>query len=782
MAFDTTMDLYASRASVLLIRLGAMLRWGGLAIFLLAAVPDVSLAQTATVRGFVVDVNDGEALQGVNIVLENDDGIVTGTATNTDGFYTLPQFPIGTYYFRASFIGYQSYRDTLTFAPGQIISLSVELEPEASELDELIVESERSTGTARLTAGQQSVTSAEIELVPAPDVSGDLANYLATLPGVVTTGDRGGQIFIRGGEPTQNLVRLDGMVVYQPFHILGFYSAFPSDVLTRAEVYAGGYGSKYGGRISSVIEVSTRNGNKRAYNGGVSLAPFISSARLEGPIVDDKVSFLVSVRQSVIEQVAEQYVDEPLPFDFGDTFAKVHAKFTDTSQLSVTSLSTHDRGTVLSELAASTTPDGVNLPVNPDEVAWRNRATGLRWLVLPKEHPILVELLVNGSQLETEQGNPEDPNRESSVGRIHGGVNVTYYSPRIDWNWGFFAQTLEIESKLGGLWQNVETRKEYLTEVGIYLEPEIELTSSLKLRPGLRMQSFQTKGTPFLEPRFRFIWEEGAHMVSGAFGVYHQEIVGLSDRRDATSVFTAWAPLPLGDLPKATHFILGYRVSPNDWFEFAIEGFAKRLKNLFISEWTAFPRFTTRLQPADGNVVGLDTRIEIRLPNFYGYINYGLSSVEYEAQQSSLLLWYGTETLKFRPSHDRRHQVNALASTSLKGFDFSVRWQFGSGLPYNRALGFDGFLLMNGDVDVAAVQGTRRVIYERPFNGELPTYHRLDVSVERTFSLERASMTVQASAINTYDRNNLFFLDVFTLRRVNQLPFVPTLGIKLEFE
>lgn len=745
--------------------------------------PGTSWAQTATVRGFVVDSNDGEPLQGVNVVLENDDGIVTGTATNTDGFYTLPQFPVGTYYFRASFIGYVSYRDTLTFEPGQILSLSLELEAESSTLDELIVETERTTGTARLTAGQQSVTSAEIELVPAPDVSGDLANYLATLPGVVTTGDRGGQIFIRGGEPTQNMVMLDGMLVYQPFHILGFYSAFPSDVLTRAEVYAGGYGSKYGGRISSVIDVSTRNGNKRAYNGAVSLAPFISSARLEGPIVEDKISFLLSYRQSVIEQVAEQYINEPLPFDFGDTFAKVHARFTDASQLSFTTLATHDRGTIQSEVAASTQDplqdEGLRAT---DEVGWQNRASGLRWLVLPKEYPILVEVLVNGSQLETEQGDPDDPNRESSVGRIHGGVNVTYYSPRIDWNWGFFAQTVEIESKLGGLWQNVETRKEYLTEVGIYLEPEVELTPTLKLRPGLRVQSFQTKGVPFLEPRFRFIWEKGDHLISGAFGVYHQEIVGLSDRRDATSVFTAWAPLPLGDLPSATHVILGYRVTPTNWLEFAVEGYVKQLRNLFISEWTAFPRFTTRLQPADGDVIGIDTRLEIRLRNFYGYINYGLSSVEYEAQQASLLLWYGTETLTFRPAHDRRHQVNALASTSVKGFNLSVRWQFGSGLPYNRALGFDGFLLMNGPVDVAQTQGAQRVIYERPFNGELPTYHRLDVSVDRTFTLDRASLTLQASAINTYDRNNLFFLDVFTLRRVDQLPFIPTLGIKLEFE
>ena len=103
-------------------------------------------------------------------------------------------------------------------------------------------------------------------------------------------------------------------------------------------------------------------------------------------------------------------------------------------------------------------------------------------------------------------------------------------------------------------------------------------------------------------------------------------------------------------------------------------------------------------------------------------------------------------------------------------------------MPFNRALGFDGFLLMDGSVDVFEDQGDRRVIYERPFNGVLPTYHRLDLSVGRTFRLGRGAATVQGSLINAYDRANIFYLDVFTLQRADQLPLIPSFGIKIEVD
>lgn len=752
--------------------------WCG--VLILSAVPD-GRAQSARLNGFVTDQSDGQPLESANVVLHSQGQVVRGTTTNQDGLYLLPGLNPGRYIFQVSFIGYQTHTDTLDLALAEVRTLNVALVPEQAQLGEVLVETERTEGVALVTAGQQTIRPTDLDRVPAPDLSGDLTSYLTTLPGVVTTGDQGGQLFIRGGEPSQNLVLLDGILLYQPFHVLGFYSAFPSDILNRVDVYAGGFGSQFGGRLSSVIDIATRNGNARSFAGAASLSPFVGSVRVEGPVVRNRLSLLASVRQSVIEEGAAQYVDRPLPFSFSDVFAKLYGVITRNSRASITALRTHDQGTLVEDTGGAP----------PEEIRWKNEAVGLRLLILPRIVSILADLHVSFSRLTSELGSPEAPTRTSSIENTYVALEATYLGDRVDTWAGSTLRVSELTSELGGLFQNVESRNVGVTNWGSYLEFDFDVGRGLHVRPGLRAQFYRVRFEPFLEPRLRVVWERGLHQVSGAAGLYHQEIIGLSDRRDAASVFTVWTNIPKpqpgretignGRPQRAVHAVLGYRVSPAAWLDVSIEGFYKRLSNLFVAEWTAFPRFTTRLQPASGRSLGVEARLEVRRGAFYGYVTYGLSSTRYQAEQAAIQIWYGVETLDFRPPHDRRHQVNALASTTLYGFDVSVRWQFGSGLPFSRAEGFDGFALVDEIRSAFDTPSFRRVIYERPFNATLPTYHRLDVSVDRTFSLGRAAVTVQGSLINAYDRRNLFYLDVFTLRRVDQLPLVPSFGLKVEF-
>jgi hypothetical protein len=269
--------------------------------------------------------------------------------------------------------------------------------------------------------------------------------------------------------------------------------------------------------------------------------------------------------------------------------------------------------------------------------------------------------------------------------------------------------------------------------------------------------------------------------LSAAAGLYNQPVVGVSDRRDATSLFTVWTVSPQGRTPRAFHALGGYGLRLSE-FSLAAEGFYKRMHDLSVAEWTAYPRLTTRLQPADGEAYGGDIRAEFRRGATYAAVTYGWAQVEYAATQTRYRLWYGDETLRYQPPHDRRHQLTVLLNAPIAGFEFSARWQFGSGLPYSRALGFDVFIPPDRAPDVFEDPGQPRVIYERPFNGRLPTYHRLDVSVERSFDLGPASLTAQLGAVNLYDRTNLFAFDVFTYRRVDQLPIMPTVGLLLELD
>ncbi|NNF03513.1 MAG: TonB-dependent receptor [Rhodothermales bacterium] len=744
----------------------------------LSCLPEVLVVeargQSAIIRGAVTEESNGQPMAGVNVVLYAADELVTGSVSNADGLYALAALPAGRYVIRATFVGFRAYADTLDVSAGARLIYNIELEQAEGELDEIVVQGEQGAGIVGVAAGHSVIRPADIEMIPSPDISGDLINYLTTLPGIVTVGDRGGQLFVRGGEPWQNLVLLDGMWVYQPFHILGFFSSFPTDIVQEVDVYAGGYTSEYGGRISSVMDVKSRNGDKRNYGGNVSLAPFVSGVGLNGPIYDDYASFILSYRRSVIGEGASRFVDDDLPFEFGDFFAKVHGNPSSNSQLSVSLLRTFDEGTIF---------EGNNQEA-AEVVSWRNRAASARYLVLPRAFPVMAEFVLSLSRLTSELGPEGTPVRTSRLSGINTTVNVTHFFRDGEIQWGLFARTLETQSNLDGLFQGLNFRREYVTEVGLYLEPRWRFENGLEVQGGLRVHSFPSKEDAFVEPRVRIKYPRLRDEFSFAFGTYHQEVIGISDRRDAASVFTAWTAAPREfEVPEAIHFIGGYRRALSKSLEIGVESYYKILRHLFIPEWTAFPRFTTRLQPADGRVVGADVRIDYQKGRVHAFTTYGLSSVRYEAQQESLELWYGTSSLDFRPGHDRRHQVNAVLDLDLDVFQANVRWQFGSGLPFSRALGFDGFILLDGNVDVFRRAGSRRVIYEEPYQGVLPTYHRLDITIERSFAVRPDTrLKGLVGLINVYDRTNLFYLDVFTLRRVDQLPIIPTFGMKLEFE
>ncbi len=744
-----------------------------LLLLTLSAWTGTAIGQTASIRGFVTDADDREALVGVNVVLESDTGGLRGGVTDGDGIYNLTRIPAGTYVLRFSFVGYTAWSDTLVFRTGQRLNLNIALQASPQIMEEAIVVAESETGAARVTAGLQTVSPKDMDLLPTPDVSGDLASFLTTLPGVVTLGDRGGQYYIRGGEPSHNMTLIDGMYVYQPYHILGFYSAFSSDIIHQADVHTAGYGAPFTGRISSVIDIKSRNGDKRNYTGAASIAPFVSSAQIEGPLIYNRLSFMASARQSVVKQIAQHYITQETPYTFGDAFLKVHGQISSNSQLSISAIYTNDRGSIGLESA-----DRIL-----EEVGWRNAAVGLRYVVLPRALPFVAEIQLSYSYLKTEQGPANDPVRWSRISGFQYAVHMNSFYQRTQWKWGLYWRAPQVTAHLGGLFQDLEVGVSRRHKAGIYLEPDFYITSELRARVTAIAEVFPgQENRNNLEARARANWQRGEHEVSLGAGWYHQEIFGLNDRRDATNIFTSWRSAPTEKLSRSIHALTGYRVSPYPWLELSAETYYKQLSDLFIAEWTAYPRFTSRLQRADGQAMGIELRAEVRQPRLYGYINYGLSSVLYTSKQPSAELWFGSENLDFRPPHDRRHQLNIVATTSVSGVDVSVRWNFGSGRPFNHVYGFDGFVLLDGIQDLFTVPDDQRVIYGQPFQGLLPTYHRLDVSLEREFVLDKFILTAQVGVINAYNRRNLFALDLFTTERNYQLPIVPVAGLKIDFD
>ncbi|NNF04726.1 MAG: TonB-dependent receptor, partial [Rhodothermales bacterium] len=209
------------------------------AVLFTAASVIPAIGQTATLRGFVTDQVSEQLLQGATVAVRDSSGVLRGTVTDGDGYFILRGIPAGRHSVSVSFIGYVSWEEQITLAGGDIIVRNIDLLPADVELDEVVVQGKRPAGVSSVVAGLQTIDPAQIDRVPVLGISGDLAAYLQTVPGVLNQGDRGGQYFIRGGALDQNLSLIDGLPVYMPFHVLSFYSAFPEEVIDTARLYTG---------------------------------------------------------------------------------------------------------------------------------------------------------------------------------------------------------------------------------------------------------------------------------------------------------------------------------------------------------------------------------------------------------------------------------------------------------------------------------------------------------------------------------------------------------------
>src|ERR1700749_3218540 len=287
-------------------------------------------AQTANIRGFIYTKDNGEPALFTNVYLKD---TTSGNATDINGFCNKSKIKPGTYTLVASYLGYDSIFETITVTANQIVTKKLYLNKSTIQLIEVEATGEQQ---AKKENTQVSVTRIDpVEIKKLPSVGQpDLAQYLQVLPGVTFTGDQGGQLYIRGGSPIQNKVLLDGMIIYNPFHSIGLFSVFDNDIIKNADVYTAGFGAEYGGRTSSVMDITTRDGNKKRLSSKVAVSTFGAKAMVEGPIVKLKengnasLSYVISGKTSYLPTTSKyiyQYANGPngLPFSYNDLYGKI---------------------------------------------------------------------------------------------------------------------------------------------------------------------------------------------------------------------------------------------------------------------------------------------------------------------------------------------------------------------------------------------------------------------------------------------------------------------------
>ena len=735
--------------------------------------PQVAKAESdAVLRVIVTSQDDGNPVIGANIILslpEDPDNIQYAGSTDNDGFLELRGISPDEYQLQVSYIGYETYQDEIQLDQEQTKVRQIAIQADADMLDEVTIIERRQVTTGEV--GVRTISGTEVDRVPTPGPGGDLATYIQTLPGVVMSGDRGGQLHIRGGTPTQNHVLVDNLSIIQPFHISNMFSAFPEEGIHNVDMYAGGFGSEYMGATSSVIDVTLRQGNMNEYSGSAAYSPYLASVQAEGPLEEGRQSIMVMGRNSVIEDTAPILTGEDVPLEFRDLMVRYSLR-TENMNCNATGMYTYDRGRI-----------------NPDRdlnISWSNRVAGLRCLGFDESYDAPFDVTLGYTGFHNTEGDLNNPSRRSEVHKAYFKLQqeLAVYGWPVD-----YAMSLTLSNynaEIDERFTNVESFNITPFVGRVSFSTEWSPFDNLNVRPSIGTQiSSQNLSAPSFEPRLRASYNPGGSEnteLSMALGRYYQVMEGISDERDAGTVFTVWAPSEEGEpLPSATHAILGIQQRLGRIFEMNVEGFVKDHQNIPVSEWTPQSRLELETTLANGFTYGFDVRTELEMLPFYLSAGYGWANVEYEAASDDLGAWIEDTIFSYSPAHDRRHQFNILGSYRYAGFTLNANWEYGSGNPYTRIYGYD--LRVNLPMqEPMRDPGYAETLYHEPYGGRLPSYHSLDISVERTFQLSpMVSVDAQIGSLNLYDRDNIFYYDVDFLQRVDQTPMLPYMSITANF-
>jgi len=753
-------------------------------------------AQPQMLRGFVYEKSNGAPIPYANIVVEGED---RGTITNLDGYFQLSDLPVGEVQVKVSFLGYETVSETVRIYINKPNTIKVYLDEGSQMLNTVDLNIERAEKKVKVNTAVVNLNPKAIETFSAGG-DPDLMKAISVLPGVVTTGDQGGQLYIRGGAPIQNLVLLDGMIIYNPFHSIGFFSVFDTDVLQSAKVYTAGFGAEYGSRNSSVMDIRTRDGNRSETTGKLYSSTYMSKLLVETPLgKKDKNglannSLFLSGKTSYLRQSAPifyPYVETRfggLPFTFND----IYGKFT-----------TQSKGGSKLSAKAFNFSDAVMLD-SAQGIQWNSWGYGANFTVIPPASATLIQGdFAQSYYYISSTENPDQP-RNSSINGFNGGLDFTYFLGKADeikYGLDLIGYTTDFNyTNSLGLRLN---QQESTTELGGFFNYR-KVGTLLILEPGLRLHYYGSLSELSVEPRLGLkysITEDFRFKASG--GKYSQNLVAANSDRDVVNLFYGFLSgatdlptsfrdrLVTSKLQKAMHGVAGFEYDLGDHWDLTLESYIKdfsQISNINRNKlYDDVPAYSDRPEilrkdfiVEHGWAYGYDALVKFEKGRYYFWGVYAWSKV---------LRDDGIQV--YAPNFDRRHNVNLVANVKMgreERWFLSVRWNLGTGFPFTPTQGYypgidflDPFGNPDINFDYTTANGDPSVLYGTLNGNRLPTYHRLDASLKYITTVKTGQAEVVIGATNMYNRENIFYYDRVAAERVNQLPIMPTISASFTF-
>jgi len=725
----------------------------------------VSFAQKKyTISGTVTDAKTGETLLGANIILLENHSI--GVLSNSYGFYSITA-PENTYTLVASFTGYANDSVKISLTKDRMLPLA--LMPETTQLEEVVITGKRSDNITRTLPGMQKVSMEEIKNVPVLFGEKDILKTIQLLPGIKSAGEGSSGFFVRGGSADQNLILLDEATVYNASHLLGFFSTFNSDAIKDVTIYKGDMPAQYGGRLSSLLDIKMNDGNNKDYkvSGGIGLIS--SRLNIEGPIVKDKGSFMISARRTYADLFLKLSKDSDVNKSilyFYDINAKANYQFGQKNKLFLSGYFGKD------DLGYS----------NQFGIRWGNTTATLRW-----NHIFSSKLFSNTSFIYSNYDYNISINQTTNSLSVLSKIkdltlkeDLQYFAGsknKVNFGFNLTHHTFtpgEFKTSITSSYNPLTLQDKYAFDGAIYIADEWRVSNRLKFNGGVRLSAFGLVGPGDfysydnngnitdiahfssgkiaksylnLQPRLAATYQLNAFSSVKASYSRNVQNLHLLSNTTGSNPTDVWIPSSNNVKPEISdQFSTGYyRNTVNNKYEFSAEIYYKNLQNQIDYKngavLVANQTVESQLVYGIGRAYGLELFAKKKYGKLTGWISYTLSRTERKIDGINDDSWYPA-------NQDQTHNVAVVAIYTI-----GKKWTISGDFVYNTGNAVSwpsGKYEVNGNT----------VFYYTERNGyRMPSYNRMDLSAtllaKKTAKFEGSWIF---SVYNAYGRENPYFI------------------------
>lgn len=725
-----------------------------------------------TISGYVTDGTSSETLIGANILESRQQ---QGTTTNPYGFYSIT-LPAGETELSFSYLGYTTRQYRLELSKDTLINVLMQ---DNNQLEEVVIVSDKAeAGITATQMGAQEIPIAQIKNTPSILGEADVMKTIQLMPGVQAGVEGSAGLYVRGGGPDQNLILLDGVPVYNVDHLFGFFSVFTPEAVKKVTLFKSSFPARFGGRLSSVVDVRSNDGDMKKYHGTLSVGLLSSKIQLEGPIIRDKTSFNISARRSYIDLIAKPFMpkDDKISYYFYDINAKINHKFSDRSRLFLNFYNGKD------SYYFKTTDSSSSMYKDKMSLNWGNTIATARWNYIFNQKLFSnTTVAYNKYRMDANSTVYTKTNLIESISESN--YHSNYHSGICDWSYlidfdynptpahhikfgaGYLhhdfrpeVATSKIQEKKDGitkqdtLYNSISNSTIQAHEVSAYIEDNFDIGSRLRMNVGLHLSMFRVQKRNYFsaQPRVSARYQLTRHTALKASYTKMSQYIHLLSSTPISMPTDLWVPVTSKIKPMQAHqYSLGSYYTGLTGWEFSVEGYYKQMRNVLeykegVSFLGSSSGWENKVEMGKGRSMGIEFMAQKTTGKTTGWIAYTLAKSDRKFAIGGI-----NNGERFPYKYDRRHNLSLVVNHKFSNrIDIGASWIFSTGGTATIAEEVTAIIRPGED----AIQ--QKDYIEKRNNYRLPASHRLNIGVNFNKKTKHGVRTWNISLYNAYNAMN----------------------------